>query len=215
MRERSYKLTVRLGECFITVQILVRYSCLFELSVEKMVNTCVLEIFEGNNIFHEIAIKGSLELLLQMRNDFHRPTDHALREWNGHGETCLHLAALMNRGQHAIRIIEIFVELGADLNAKNNLGYTLLHYALENGDCELRDWLLLLPEMNLNVRDYYEMESFDDCFIEESEEEETEETEEREETRLSFSAICDDLMDFETDEFEDMPQWIDELVSIL
>ncbi|BAF48483.1 GfV-B55'-ORF1 [Ichnoviriform fumiferanae] len=189
-----------------------------------MVNSCVLELFEGNtsagnNIFHEIAMKGSLALLLEIRDKFDRPTDHALREWNGHGETCLHLVALMNRGQNAIRMIDILVELGADLNAKNHLGHTLLHYALENDDCELINWLLLHPEMNLSVRDYYDMQTDDDCFVEESEEEqeeeETEETEEEEKTRVSFSAFSDDLMDFESDEFDDIPRWIDELVSIL
>nr|AGQ20116.1 AsIV-cont00008-ORF1 [Apophua simplicipes ichnovirus] len=213
---------------FITAQSLVRHSRLLELSVEKMVNSCVLELLEthistGNSKFHEMALRGSLVALRKIRDNLDHPIVEILRKWNNHGETCLHLAVLMNRGQHAINIIEILVELGADLNARNMSGHNILHYALQNEDRELTNWLLLRQDLIISDQEYYETCMIEDWPIEVSEEEQEEKEEDEEEedeegkenTRFSFSAVNDDLVDFETNEYEDMPEWINQLVSLL
>lgn len=157
----------------------------------------------GNTIFHEIAIEGSLALLLRIRENLDEPIDLVLEELNDQGETCVHLAALMNRGQHAIEIIEVLRELGADLNARNRLGHTLMSYAIYNKDYQLIDWLLLQPEITLSSREDDEMYDSRDYFIDE-----------KEETTMEFSVISETFMNFESSEDEVVPYWLSDFVQL-
>lgn len=160
----------------------------------------------GNNIFHDIAIEGSLAMLLRIRENLDEPIDLVLGEWNDQGETCVHLAVLMNRGQHVIEIIEVLRELGADLNARNRVGHTLMTYALYNKDYQLINWLLLQPEIILSSREADDTYSSHDYFIEE-----------KEETTMDSPVISETGMNsdyFESSEDEAMPDWISDFVQL-
>lgn len=157
----------------------------------------------GNNIFHEIAIEGSLALLLRIRENLKEAIDLVLGEWNDQGETCVHLAVLMNHGQHAIEIIEVLRDMGADLNARNELGHTLMSYAVYNKDYQLIDWLLLQPEITLSSREDDEMYDSRDYFIDE-----------KEGTTIEFPVISESFMNFESSEDEVIPDWLSDFIQL-
>lgn len=119
-----------------------------------MAGSAVERFFEknpttGNNIFHELAREGSLNLLQRIRDTVIEPVDFYLREYNDLGETCLHLAARISDQCHAIRVMEILRSLGADMNVRALIGgNTVLHYAIYQNRYELTNWLFELPEIN-------------------------------------------------------------------
>ncbi|BAF45524.1 GfV-B55-ORF1 [Ichnoviriform fumiferanae] len=111
----------------------------------------------GNNIFHEIAIEGSLLMLRRIRDNVNEQMDTYLSDTNDQGETCIVIAADRHRGRLAIELIEIFVGLGADINGTDNEGNTALHYTVFNEDHALASWLYQQPGINLNAANHDEL----------------------------------------------------------
>nr|AGQ20117.1 AsIV-cont00008-ORF2 [Apophua simplicipes ichnovirus] len=105
----------------------------------------------GNNIFHEIAIQGSLMLLQTIRDNVDGQMDTYLSEINDQNESCITIVADRHRGLLAKDLIEIFVDLGADINETDNWGNTALHYSVFHRDHVLAEWLCQQPGINLNA----------------------------------------------------------------
>ncbi|AIK25691.1 Vank3 [Hyposoter didymator ichnovirus] len=104
----------------------------------------------GNTIFHEAANDGSLELLYHIRDYMQEPYYSILGEKNNDGDTCIHVAVKKHTGLHAISLVKVLVELGADLNAKHGTsGYTPLLLSVWRGDHELVEWLCQQPGINM------------------------------------------------------------------
>lgn len=118
----------------------------------------------GNTIFHEIAELGSVTLLQRIRDNVTESYSSILREKNYSGEFCGHVAA-KHRGLRAIALLEILVELGADLNAITGCsGDTLLHETASSGDDELAEWLCEQQGINLNAKNYGTLTAYQVAF---------------------------------------------------
>jgi len=65
------------------------------------------------------------------------------------GQTALHYAAY-RVGKESLQIIELLSKFGADLNIKNSLGQTALHYACQSGNIDVVEFLIKC-KVNLNV----------------------------------------------------------------
>nr|AAX56954.1 vankyrin 2 [Ichnoviriform sonorense] len=109
----------------------------------------------GGNILHELAYTGSLKLIDWIRDNYDGPLDSLLQEFDNHGENCIHVAANTHRGRHAICIIKVLMELGADLNAPDRLlNITVLHIAVHHKDYTLAKWLCQQPNLDINVKSF-------------------------------------------------------------
>ncbi|AIK25693.1 Vank5 [Hyposoter didymator ichnovirus] len=123
-----------------------------------MTNSQIAKLFAknpitGDTIFHELADAGSVPLLKRIRETIDGPYDSIINELNFHGLTCIHVAVKLHRGLHAIQVLELLVEMGADLNAPDNLsGATVLHDTVWYEDRELATWLCQQPHINLDAR---------------------------------------------------------------
>nr|AGQ20166.1 AsIV-cont00051-ORF1 [Apophua simplicipes ichnovirus] len=116
----------------------------------------IIKFFEknirsGENIFHEIARENSLWMLRRITHTVNENIDFLLRESNDRGETCIHIAANGRSEKTTIAMIEMFVRLGADINARNITGETPLHYAVCNDNCQLIQWLCEQESIDLNA----------------------------------------------------------------
>nr|AAX56953.1 vankyrin 1 [Ichnoviriform sonorense] len=106
-----------------------------------------------NTIFHELAHAGSLTLLYRVRDNIDEPCSSILQEVNADGDYSIHVAAKTHRGQLAVRIIQVLLELGANLNAKDRVwNFTVLHVAVERDDYVLAKWLRHHPQIDLDAR---------------------------------------------------------------
>nr|ABH10020.1 vankyrin 1 [Campoletis chlorideae ichnovirus] len=106
----------------------------------------------GENILHELVRTGSLELLYRIRDNYGGPLDFLLQEFDNCGKNCIHVAADTHRGRRAILIIQVLMELGADLNAGDYwLNMTVLHLAVYNKDYALAKWLCQQPILDINA----------------------------------------------------------------
>nr|AAX56957.1 vankyrin 1 [Ichnoviriform sonorense] len=115
----------------------------------------------GENILHEIVRTGSLELLYRIRDNYGGPLHFLLQEFDNYGKNCIHLAADTHRGRHAIRIIQVLIELGADLNAGDySLNMTVLHLAVHHKDYALAKWLCQQPNLDINAMSFDGMTAF-------------------------------------------------------
>nr|AAX56956.1 vankyrin 4 [Ichnoviriform sonorense] len=109
----------------------------------------------GANIFHEIARTGFVELLYRIRDNYDGPLDSLLQEFDNYGENCIHVVADTHQGRHAISIIQVLMELGADLNAPDRLlNITVLHIAVHHKDYTLAKWLCQQPNLDINVKSF-------------------------------------------------------------
>ncbi|AAW51806.1 viral ankyrin 1 [Bracoviriform demolitoris] len=113
------------------------------------------EAYTGENIFHVIAKKGWLKMLCALEGLVDEKIKPWLRKWSRDGNTCLHEAALRNKGPQAIRIMEKLIEYGADLNLKSSCHKPVLHVAVERNDYELVAWICQQPGINLEAEDFY------------------------------------------------------------
>lgn len=110
--------------------------------------------FTGNTIFHELAYIGSLTLLKRFRDNLDEPCNSILQQFNSDGEFSIHVAANTHRGLHAIKVIKLLRDLGADLDARDNqLGITVLHIAAEHQDYLLAKWLCEQSQIDVNAKD--------------------------------------------------------------
>ncbi|BAF45734.1 vankyrin-d8.3 [Ichnoviriform fugitivi] len=108
----------------------------------------------GNTIFHELAYVGSLTLLKRFRDNLDKPCTFILQQFNSDGEFSIHVAANIHRGKHAIRVIKLLRELGADLDARDDqLAITVLHIAVEHRDYTLAKWLCEQSQIDINAED--------------------------------------------------------------
>lgn len=107
----------------------------------------------GDTIFHELADAGSVTLLHRIRKTIDGPYDSTINKLNFHGLTCIQVAVKSHRGLHAVQLIELLVEMGADLNAPDNLsGSTVLHHTVWYRNYQLAKWLCRQPHINLDAR---------------------------------------------------------------
>lgn len=109
----------------------------------------------GETIFHELAKLGALRVLYRIQKRTTGSFVHLLQIKNYEGEFCTHVAVKYHNGLHAIRLVEVLVLMGADLNGANSCaGETMLRKAVYNRDYELAEWLCKQPQINLNARNY-------------------------------------------------------------
>lgn len=107
----------------------------------------------GNTIFHDIAHDGSMTVLMRLRSNFIVEWQTIVRVINNNGESCTHVAASFHRGEKAIRLLRVLVELGADLNAKHEMTKcTVLHMAVFNKDYKLAKWLCRVSHFEMNAK---------------------------------------------------------------
>ncbi|BAF45667.1 vankyrin-b15.1 [Ichnoviriform fugitivi] len=108
----------------------------------------------GNTIFHELAYDGSLTVLKRIRDNLDEPCTFILQQFNCEGEFSIHVAAMMHRGRHAIRLIKLLRDLGADLDARDDqLENTVLHIAVVQRDHTLAKWLCKQSQIDINAED--------------------------------------------------------------
>ncbi|AHY21962.1 viral ankyrin 3 [Diadegma semiclausum ichnovirus] len=108
----------------------------------------------GNTIFHELAYVGSLTLLERFRDSLDGSCTSILQQFNSDGEFSIQVAAASHKGQHAIRLIELLRDLGADLDARDDQSaFTLLHIAVEHQDHTLAKWLCEQSQIDMNAED--------------------------------------------------------------
>lgn len=105
----------------------------------------------GENIFHQLAREGTVRMLRRIRDNVDEEIASFLQEPNLRGEMCVHIAAGEHRGHLAIEVIDVLVNIGADINAKNNTDETPLHYAVNNKDYELVKWLSERRDVDLEA----------------------------------------------------------------
>nr|AAX56958.1 vankyrin 2 [Ichnoviriform sonorense] len=107
----------------------------------------------GNNIFHELAEVGSLTLLYRIRDNIDESFHSILQETNNDGESNIHIAVKKHSGEHAIKLIEVLVAMGADLNGTiGTSGCTVLHVTVWRKDYTLTKWLCQQSRINLHAK---------------------------------------------------------------
>lgn len=110
------------------------------------------ELIRGNTIFHELAEIGSLDILHRIYHNVKEPCRSILNVKNYNGDCCTHIAVRNNRGSRAIKIVDILVKLGADLNACNLFaGSTILHESVLSDDYSMVAWLCQQPGIKFDL----------------------------------------------------------------
>ncbi|AAS90270.1 vankyrin-b17 [Ichnoviriform fugitivi] len=121
----------------------------------------------SKTIFHEIAEAGALQLLYRIRDTVEEPVAHFLQEKDSTGDLCVHVVVKRHRGAHAIQLLKVLVELGADLNALNDVTkFTILHLTVVSGDYDLAYWLAQHPQVDLNIKGWDGLTAYEMAFIE-------------------------------------------------
>lgn len=123
------------------------------------------DICTGNTIFHKLAEDGALLQLYYIRDKIDRPLNAVLQIKNYNGEFSIHTAAQRHRGFLAIKLIEVLVGMGADLNAKDGRsGNTVLHTTVCCEDYELAEWLCKQSTIDLNAKNYAQLTAYQLAF---------------------------------------------------
>lgn len=105
----------------------------------------------GAYIFHKIAAAGSLTLLNRISPYVDELKRSLLLKKTFAGEYCTHLAAKHDM-ELAKRLLKKLVELGADLNAKNDgTGNTVLHQKVIERNYQMVSWLCQQPTIKLEI----------------------------------------------------------------
>nr|ACE75353.1 viral ankyrin [Glyptapanteles indiensis] len=118
---------------------------------------------KGENFFHEAARSGSFSLITRFV-PFIRGIGAAagLNTPNYAGQLSIHVAAVTHRRWHAAKLIEILVELGADINGQESVeGNTALHIAVKQLDYALAEWLCSQPGIHLELRNAKNLSSLE------------------------------------------------------
>lgn len=98
-------------------------------------------------VLHEAAHNGFFDLvkyIVEVKNLDPNSTDPFIQI------TPLHLAARSNH----IPIVKYLLAKGANVNLQDKDGYTAMHYAALNGNREIVQLLLAIPDINVNLLDY-------------------------------------------------------------
>lgn len=120
----------------------------------------------GDTIFHEAASHGCLELLYRIRDNMKEPYYSILAEKNNNGDTCIHVAVKNYMRRHAINLVKVLVDLGADINARHGVsGCTALLFSVWRGDHELSEWLSRQPGIDIYATSWNSMTVFLCAFI--------------------------------------------------
>ncbi|AIK25663.1 Vank1 [Hyposoter didymator ichnovirus] len=121
----------------------------------------------AKTIFHEIVEAGALQLLYRIRDNAGVPVASFLQEKDNHGDLPIHTAVRKYRGGRAMQLLKVLAELGANLNASNDITrYTVLHLAVANGDYELVEWLAMQPQIDLNAQSWDRLTPYEMAYIE-------------------------------------------------
>ncbi|XP_057335634.1 NF-kappa-B inhibitor cactus-like [Microplitis mediator] len=119
----------------------------------KSQSWCVETAEHEENKFMMICRKGNVYELMELA-PFISNDGHLLRNYDHRGRQCIHTVALYDR-KNAIMKIEILVNMGADINAKErNTGNSLLHIAVRTKNYQLAEWLCQEPTVNLGAINY-------------------------------------------------------------
>ncbi|XP_057329466.1 NF-kappa-B inhibitor cactus-like [Microplitis mediator] len=117
--------------------------------------------YSGENVFHVIVKNGWYCSLCELQHLLDDKFTTRLNQKNDLGQTCLHVAVRIHRGQRAIKMIEKLVKYGTDLNVRErNSSDTVLHIAVGNQDYELAAWLCQQPHIDLEAENYYSHMAF-------------------------------------------------------
>ncbi|XP_061710696.1 putative ankyrin repeat protein RF_0381 [Cydia pomonella] len=103
-------------------------------------------------MFHVIAEEGLGNVLDRIWNATRqKELEHILKLKNNDGELCLHSAVKNLRGIEAEKIMIQLFDMGADLDAQDDTGDTVLHIAVKQQDYQLVKWLLSL-RIDINIK---------------------------------------------------------------
>ena len=91
----------------------------------------------GNSLLHYAAQYGHIEMVAHLIQN-----GNSARQANQVGETPLHLAAGAHLKSIGVRAIEMLLDNGAELNARNAWGDTAAHYAARTGTSENLKFLI-------------------------------------------------------------------------
>lgn len=108
------------------------------------------ETGKGGNYFHEAC--RSAALLQNIKPYVQVEHRHLLRAHNHDGLQPIHVAAMMETGKPAAKIIELLIEMGADINGtERDNHYTALHIATSKKDYDLVEWLCKQNDVSINA----------------------------------------------------------------
>lgn len=110
---------------------------------------------KGDNFLHDICHHACLPLLVRAGCWIDQTHNPLLQEFNYEGYQCVHIVARRHRGQKAVQLLEVLMELGADLNVPDRTsGSTALHLAVIYQDYELVTWMCQETSVNLEACDF-------------------------------------------------------------
>ncbi|XP_063219673.1 NF-kappa-B inhibitor cactus-like [Bacillus rossius redtenbacheri] len=115
----------------------------------------------GDNFLHDICHHGCLSLLLRAEWCLDQTHNLLLQQFNYEGYQCVHIVVQRHRGQKALQLLEVLMDMGADLNAPDRTsGSTPLHLAVINEDYELVTWMCQEISVNLESCDYSRLTAY-------------------------------------------------------
>nr|AOH69129.1 hypothetical protein A6F54_56 [Microplitis mediator bracovirus] len=124
-----------------------------EFLIRSIINGKVY--INGENILHAMCRHGNLFFLSILAQSINKNYRYLLNEYNREGRKCIHIAAVLHKGQVATDIITILVNFGADINGRVLCtGDTVLHIAVYLKDYYLAKWLCRRGGINRNARNY-------------------------------------------------------------
>lgn len=111
---------------------------------EKLKNILGPEVSQNNDtMFHLIARSNNWDMLERIWMWINREElKDILQARNNDGDTCLHTAIKNLNGDLAECMMSQLFDLGADINAQDQLGNTVLHLAVDQHDFEVAEWLI-------------------------------------------------------------------------
>ena len=117
------------------------------LGFQAQANTSCASAFESVDNIFDAAKTGNIRAI----QAFHKQgVDLNAKDENGSWNTPIHVAAQRPNNLEAIKIL---VVLGADVNAKNKLGWTPVHSVAQNAELEMLQFLKK-SGANTNVETY-------------------------------------------------------------
>jgi ankyrin only family protein len=117
----------------------------------------------GNTALHLASSNGEVDCVRQLLQPLtqeeliQRPKSakpfriQDLEQWNYDGEMCVHLASKYNH----LDVLRLLVKFGANVNAREGKsGWTPLHFAVENNNQIMANYILECPQINVEAETY-------------------------------------------------------------